>query len=161
VSPFKPLAPKLLLRNIEEAATYFSEPDNCVQFVASHRWPDGVVTCPFCGSKYVRYISTRALWECTEPHAQAQFSVRSGTLLEESHITLKDWLITAWVLANSPTPVSSYQLSTHLGITQKSAWALLRRIGAALAITGSAAPGINQGLYGGALHPRSQKVASK
>ncbi len=112
--------------------------------------------CPYCLSSKVRFLATRGLWECTRQHPKAQFSVRSGTILEDSHISLKDWLLAIWMVANSQTPVSSYQLSGRLGITQKSAWLMLRRIGGTLDVKGCRVSGINQDLYGSELRSRRQ-----
>jgi hypothetical protein len=82
-------------------------------------------------------------------------------LFEDSHISLRDWLVAIWLVANSQSPVSSYQLSAHLGITQKSAWFMLRRIGGALQILGASVPGINQDLYGSALRSRPRLRAQQ
>jgi transposase-like protein len=139
---------------LADALIYFSDPTRCILYVASRRWPNGVVRCPTCLSTKVRFLTTRALWECTTPHPKAQFSVRSGTLFEDSHISLRDWLVAIWLTANAKAPLSSYQIAASLGITQKSAWFMLRRIGATLQIMGSSVPGIRQELYGSALRPR-------
>ena len=156
VSPGEVLIPQKKVRTLQDAIEYFSDPECCVRFVASYRWPDGVVRCPYCSSAKVRFLSTRGLWECATSHPRSQFSVRSSTLFEDSHISLRDWLVAIWLVANSRAPVSSYQLSAHLGITQKSAWFMLRRIGVTLELLGTSVPGINQDLYGSPLRSRSR-----
>ena len=148
--------PRKKVCTIQDAIEYFSDAGRCVEFVASHRWPDGIVRCPYCSSTKVRFLATRGLWECATSHPRSQFSVRSSTLFEDSHISLRDWLVAIWLVANSRSPVSSYQLSAHLEITQKSAWFMLRRIGVTLELLGSSVPGVNQDLYGSPFRSRSR-----
>lgn len=125
-----------LPRNLSAAISYFSSPARCLQFLSERRWPDGQIHCPVCGRTDIRVIATRNLWECKARHAGAQFSVKIGTIFEDSHIALKSWLIAIWLLANSNRRISSYQLARELGITQKSAWFMLHRIQAALDLRG-------------------------
>jgi hypothetical protein len=70
-------------KTLQEAIVYFSDPDNCLNYVVAKRWPNGV-TCPTCGSTEVRFIPTRRLWECKAKHAKKQFSAKIGTVLEDS-----------------------------------------------------------------------------
>jgi len=114
-------------RTLIEAIKYFSDPDVCLEFVSRLRWPDGV-TCPTCGSKDVRFISTRRIWECKGQHTHRQFSVKVGTIFEDSAIGLDKWLAAIWMIANDKNGVSSYEVARALGITQKSAWFMLHRI---------------------------------
>lgn len=95
--------------------------------MVARRWPNGV-TCPTCGRADVRFISTRRMWECKEKHAKRQFSVKIGTIFEDSALPLDKWLIAMWMIANCKNGVSSYEVSRALGITQKSAWFMLHRI---------------------------------
>ncbi len=111
-----------------EAIRYFSDPDVCQEFVVSLRWPNGVVACPTCGREDVRYISTRHIWECKDKHPKRQFSVKVGTIFEDSPIGLDKWLATIWMLANSKNGVSSYEIHRAIGVTQKTAWFMLHRI---------------------------------
>lgn len=106
---------------------YFANPDNCLNFMVERRWPDGV-ECPTCGSKDVRFNPTRRLWECKQKHAKRQFSVKVGTIFEDSALPLDKWLIAMWMLANCKSGISSYEIGRALGITQKSAWFMLHRI---------------------------------
>lgn len=110
-----------------EAIRYFSDPDVCLAFMSNLRWPDGI-ECPTCGSKDVRYISTRRLWECKCKHARKQFSVKVGTVFEDSALPLDKILIAIWLEANSKNSISSYELARHLGTTQKTAWFIQQRI---------------------------------
>jgi hypothetical protein len=119
---------------LDELQRWFNTPENCVALIASRRWRNGEVLCPVCGLSGARFLTTRGLWECRADHPKKQFSVRAGTVFEESHLTLDQWLTAIWILANSPGKVSSYQLARDLGITQKSAWFLLYRIRTAFRI---------------------------
>ena len=114
-------APRTLL----EATRYFSDPDVCVAFVASLRWPDGPV-CPKCEGTEHSYLKTRRLWKCK--NCKRQFSVKVGTIFEDSPIPLDKWLISIWIIANSKNGVSIHELGRSVGLTQKSAWFVLHRI---------------------------------
>jgi transposase-like protein len=116
--------PKTLL----QAIRYFSDPDVCQDFMVNLRWPDGVIRCPACGRDDVRYISTRRLWECKDKHPKRQFSVKVGTIFEDSPIGLDKWLAAIWLIANAKNGVSSYEVARALGVTQKSAWFMMHRI---------------------------------
>jgi len=115
--------PKTLI----EAIKYFSDQDVCLDFVVKLRWPNGVV-CPICGSKDVRFIKTRRIWECKAQHLKRQFSIKVGTIFEDSAIRLDKWLAAIWMIANAKNGVSSYEIARSLGITQKTAWFMMHRI---------------------------------
>lgn len=115
--------PKTLLEAVER----FSDPDVCLDFMVGIRWPNGV-SCPTCGSAEVRFIQTRRLWECKSKHERRQFSVKVGTIFEDSPIGLNKWLATIWMLANAKNGVSSYEIHRAIGVTQKTAWFMLHRI---------------------------------
>ena len=95
--------------------------------MVARRWPNGV-ECPTCGSADVRFISTRKMWECKNKHARKQFSVKIGTIFEDSALPLSKWLVAIWLIANCKNGISSYEVGRALGITQKSAWFMLHRI---------------------------------
>jgi transposase-like protein len=117
--------PKNLPQTLIEAIRYFSDQDVCVQFVAKLRWPDGPV-CPTCGGTEHSYLTTRRVWKCKD--CKRQFSVKVGSIFEDSAIPLDKWLAAMWMIANSKNGVSSHEMARSLGITQKSAWFLLHRI---------------------------------
>jgi transposase-like protein len=108
-----------------EAIRYFSDPDVCTEFVAQMRWPDGPV-CPSCGGIEYSYLSTRRLWKCKA--CKRQYSVKVGSIFEDSPISLDKWLASIWLIANSKNGVSSHELGRAVGLTQKSAWFVLHRI---------------------------------
>lgn len=121
-------------RTLQQATVYFSNPDNCVAFLVARRWPDGVV-CPTCGSKDVSYVPSRRVWQCKTRHPKCQFSVKVGTIFEDSPIRLDKWLVATWMVANCKNGVSSYEVHRALGVTQKSAWFMLHRIRLAMQTT--------------------------
>jgi len=86
------------------------------------------VCCPRCGSDRTRFIATRRQWECRVGHPQARFSIKTGTVMEDSPLSLDKWLIAIWMEANAKNSISSYEVHRALGITQKSAWFLQQRI---------------------------------
>jgi len=119
-----------------EAVRYFADPDVSLDFLAMLRWPDSVVICPNCDSTEVRYLSTRRLWECKSKHAKRQFSIKVGTIFEDSPLGLDMWLPAVWMIANDKNGISSAELARAIGVTQKSAWFMLHRIRLAMS-TGS------------------------
>ncbi len=107
------------------AIRYFSDLDVCTDFVANLRWPNGPV-CPRCGSAEYSYLTTRRLWKCKG--CKKQYSVKLGTIFEDSPLGLDKWLPAVWLIANSKNGISSHELARALGVTQKSAWFMLHRI---------------------------------
>jgi transposase-like protein len=112
-------------QNLLEAVRYFSDLDVCTDFVAKLRWPNGPM-CPRCDSLDHSYISTRRLWKCKA--CKKQYSVKLGTIFEDSALGLDKWLPAVWLIANSKNGISSHELGRALGTTQKSAWFMLHRI---------------------------------
>lgn len=110
-----------------EAIRYFADPDVCLDFMVSLRWPSGV-KCPTCDSEAVTFMASRRVWQCKGKHPKRQFSVKVGTIFEDSPITLDKWLATIWLLANAKNGVSSAEVSRSIGVTQKTAWFMLDRI---------------------------------
>ena len=108
-----------------EAIRYFSDLDVCVAFVASLRWPDGAV-CPTCEGTEHSYLKTRRIWKCK--NCKRQFSVKVGTIFEDSPIPLDKWLAAIWMIANSKNGISSHELGRAIGLTQKSSWFVLHRV---------------------------------
>ncbi len=118
--------------SLKEAVEFFANPDNCLQYLAARRWRDGVVRCPNCNSDKVAFIPSRRMWECKGKHAKRQFSIKVGTVMEDSAIALDKWLTVFWMLANCKNGVSSYEIHRDVKVTQKSAWFMLHRIRYAL-----------------------------
>jgi transposase-like protein len=121
----KNTTPENTPKSLKEAIKYFSNPDTCIEFLLPLRWPNGV-TCPNCEGQAVSYISTRRVWKCKV--CKKQFSIKVGTIMEDSPLGLDKWLAAIWMIANCKNGISSYEIHRALGITQKSAWFLLHRI---------------------------------
>ena len=113
--------PKTLI----EAIRYFGQPGVALAFAAKLRWPDGIF-CGRCGEEDPMFLETAQRWKCRG--CGNQFSVKKGSVMEDSAIPLDKWLCAIWMIANCKNGVSSYEISRALGITQKSAWFLLHRI---------------------------------
>jgi transposase-like protein len=113
---------------LRDAIIWFSEFENCRQFMIELRWPDGVVKCPRGQSEKVFYISKERVWKCYGKHDHAKFSLKTGTIFEESPISLEKWLPAVWLIVTCKNGISSYELSRDLKVTQKSAWFMLHRI---------------------------------
>src|ERR1700680_3966897 len=118
-------------KTLQQAIVYFSDPERCFQFLRARIFPDGA-TCPQCQAKDVRFIATRRLWECKTKHPKRQFSIKVGTIFEDSPIGLDKWLMATWMIANCKNGISSYEIHRAVGVTQKTAWFMLHRIRAAL-----------------------------
>ncbi len=118
-------------KSLQEAILYFSNPDNCLNYLVARRWPKGVI-CPTCGSEKVAFNASRRIWQCGSHHPKRQFSVKVGTIFEDSPIGLDKWLSAIWMLTNCKNGISSYEVGRALRITQKSAWFMLHRIRLAL-----------------------------
>src|SRR5664279_3490731 len=118
-------------KSLQEAIVYFSNPDNCISYLAVRRWPNGVV-CPGCGSDSVSYNAKRRTWKCAKHHAKREFSIKVGSVCEDSAIGLDKWLTALWLLSNCKNGISSCELARDLNVTQKTAWFMLHRIRLAL-----------------------------
>ncbi len=116
-----------LPRTLVEAIRYFSDEDVCVKFVASLRWENGPV-CPRCAGTEHYWLAKRRVWKCKDRDCAKQFSVKVGTIFEDSPIKLDKWLAAIWLIANSKNGISSHELGRAIGVTQKSAWFMLHRI---------------------------------
>src|ERR1039458_3653195 len=115
-----------LLKNLQGAIAYFSDPQRAFDAAVSFRWPGSNVTCPRCGQAKHSFIKTRRLWFCYV--CKKQFTVKVGTVMEDSPLGLDKWMIAIWMLANCKNGISSYELGKNLGIRQQSAWFMLHRI---------------------------------
>jgi len=81
-------------KTLQEAVLYFSDPQNCLDYLVARRpeWKGGVA-CPTCGSSNVSFLKNQLRWQCGSHHAKRQFSVKVGTIFEDSAITLDKWLV--------------------------------------------------------------------
>src|ERR1039458_5691588 len=115
-------------KTLQQAIQHFSDEKNCRDFVISMRWPDEKVRCPRCGSEKVTWLEKAKLYFCPVKHEKQKFSLKVGTIFEDSPISLEKWLPAMWLLCNAKNGISSYELHRALGVTQKTAWFMLHRI---------------------------------
>jgi transposase-like protein len=107
------------------AARYFADKDVCIELVAGLRWQQGV-RCVHCGADRVSFLTTRRIWKCIK--CRKQFSVKTGTIFEDSPIGLDKWLTALWLIVNCKNGISSWEIHRSVGVTQKTAWFMLHRI---------------------------------
>src|SRR5229473_2099319 len=117
-------------KTLQQAIQYYSDEQVCIDAVARMRWPNGVPVCPACGHKEHYYLKTQRRWKCKECYKQ--FTVKLGTVFEDSPISLTKWLPALWMLCNCKNGISSYELHRALGVSQKAAWFMLQRLRLAL-----------------------------
>src|ERR1022692_4604951 len=136
---------------LQEAIIFFASLANCREYLVAQRWPNGVtcpncreylvaqrwpngVTCPKCRSKNVVFLDAYNRWKCREKHDSPQFTLKTGTIMEDSPIGLDKWLMAMWQVVNSKNGISSCEVHRAIGITQKSAWFMDHRIRFALGL---------------------------
>src|SRR5271163_3939219 len=115
-----------LPKTLQEAVSFFSDPQKTFDYAVKLRWPDGEVTCPRCDATEHSFISTRRIWFCKG--CKKQFTVKVGTIFEDSAIGMDKWMIAVWMLVNCKNGISSYEIARALGVTQKSAWFMMHRV---------------------------------
>jgi transposase-like protein len=114
-------------KTLQEAIVFFSDKTNCHNYMVARRWPNGVI-CPTCGRNDARFLERQNKWQCKSVHGKRQFSLKTGTIFEDSPLELDKWLTAVWMITNCKNGVSSYEISRAIGVTQKSAWFMLHRI---------------------------------
>jgi transposase-like protein len=118
-------------QSLVEAVVYFADQDRAFEFVKQLRWPNGDVFCPRCGHEGVSFLATRRIWKCKG--CKRQFSLKVGTIFEDSPLGWDKWRPAVWLIANSKNSISSQELGRALHVTQKTAWFMLHRIRDAMA----------------------------
>jgi transposase-like protein len=111
---------------LQEAIVYFSDPQRAFDYAKQLRWPDGKVVCPRCKGAKHSFIKTRRIWFCYD--CKKQFTLKLGTVFEDSPLGLDKWMTGFWLLVNCKNGVSSMEIHRALGITQKAAWFMLQRL---------------------------------
>jgi transposase-like protein len=117
-------------KTLQEAIVHFSDPERAFRHAVAMRWPDGKVVCPRCDTGSPYFVASRRLWVCKG--CKRQFTVKVGTIFEDSPLGLDKWMTAVWMVANCKNGISSYEVARDLGITQKSAWFMMHRIRRAL-----------------------------
>lgn len=113
-------------KTLQQAIKYFSDESVCIDFFAGLRWADGIAVCPRCKSKETSFLKTRNVWKCKA--CKKQFSIKVGTVLEGSNISLDKWICAIWLISSAKNGISSYEIHRSIGVTQKTAWFMLHRI---------------------------------
>jgi transposase-like protein len=137
---------------LTDAIRYFADADVALAFVVELRWPEGVI-CHRCHVDHPSFLKTRRIWKCRS--CRRQFSVKVGTIFEDSPLGLDKWLPALWMLANSKNGISSYEVARALGVTQKTAWFMLGRIRLAMQSGGFTVEGnveVDESFLGGKAH---------
>src|ERR1035437_1524273 len=119
-------------KTLKQAILYFADYDHCRKFLTELHWADGKVRCPYCGSDHVTYLEAAKLYKCYGKHPKAKFSLKVGTIFEDSALGIDKWLTAMWLIVNCKNGISSCEIARDLGITQKSAWHMAHRIRYAL-----------------------------
>jgi len=117
---------------LRDSILYFADFENCRKFMVELRWPNGKVTCPECGAEKVTWLAKQRVWKCYADHPTPRFSLKTGTIFEDSPIALEKWLPAVWMLLNCKNGISSWELHRAIGVTQKTAWFMLHRIRVAM-----------------------------
>jgi transposase-like protein len=116
------------IKTLQQAIQHFTDPENCRKFMVFVRWPDGTPRCPYCGATKLTWMAKANVYRCYGDHKKQKFSLKVGTVFEDSPIGLDKWLPALWLLCNCKNGISSYELHRALGVTQKTAWFMLHRI---------------------------------
>lgn len=111
---------------LQEAIKYFAKEAHSFEYMKGVRWPQGNVTCPRCASDKNSFVATRKIWHCKG--CKKQFSIRVGTIFEDSPIKFDKWICATWLIANAKNGISSYEIGRSIGVCQKTAWFMLQRI---------------------------------
>src|SRR4051812_42949466 len=114
--------------SLQAAIVYFADYQDCHQLLMDLRWPDGRVICPRCGSDKVTYLENARVWKCYAKHDRPKFSLKVGTIFEDSPIGLDKWLVAFWLVVNCKNGISSCEMARDLKVTQKTAWFMDHRI---------------------------------
>jgi transposase-like protein len=120
------------IKTLQEAILHFANFENCKNLMVELRWPDGRVKCPCCDSEKVAFLAKPRVWKCYGKHPMAKFSLKTGTIFEDSPLGLEKWLPALWLLVNCKNGISSCELARDLGVTQKTAWFMAHRLRFAL-----------------------------
>ena len=118
-------------KTLQQAIIFFADDDNCLNYLVARRWPNGVI-CPTCGRDDVSFLAKQRKWQCKSAHKRRQFSVKVGTIFEDSPLGLDKWMTAIWMVTNCKNGVSSYEVHRAIGVTQKTAWFMVHRIRVAM-----------------------------
>src|ERR1700676_1663678 len=120
------------IKTLQQAIIHFREFEHCRELMVELRWPDGRVKCLHCGSEKVGYLAKPRVWKCYTGHPSPKFSLKTGTIFEDSPLGLEKWLPALWLVVNCKNGISSCETARDLGVTQKTAWFMNHRLRYAL-----------------------------
>ncbi len=113
-------------KSLPQLLDYFKDEQTCIEYYENIRWKGNPV-CPHCGSLKAPYKTNRG-YKCSEKLCHKKFTVKVGTIFENSKIPFRIWLAAIWLCTAHKKGISSVQVATDLNITQKTAWFVLHRI---------------------------------
>jgi transposase-like protein len=113
------------VNSLYELFQAFPDEQSCIDHLASIRWRDGKA-CPHCGSLKVYDFSDRRTFKCGD--CRQRFSVKVGTIFEDTKLPLRKWFMAIWMITNHPKGIASTTLAKDLKVTQKSAWFVMHRL---------------------------------
>jgi hypothetical protein len=105
--------------SFQDAIQYFADFEHCKELMVQLRWPDGVVKCPECGTGKVTWLARQRVWKCYANHPKPRFSLKTGTIFEDSAVALEKWFPAVWMILNFTNGISSYELHRALGVTKR------------------------------------------
>ena len=103
----------------------FPDQETARVYLESRLWPEGA-TCPTCSGRERITVRKGGYYRCNQ--CKLDFTVRTATIFERSHVPLHKWIYSMYLLVTSRKGISSMQLAKEIGITQKSAWFVLQRL---------------------------------
>lgn len=115
--------------NLYELTQYLKDEQTTIDYFVAKRWEDAIC-CPHCDCKKVYHFSDKRRYKCSK--CRKQFTARTGTIFEDSKLSLRKWFIAIYLITSHKKGISSHQLARDLGVTQKTAWFILHRIRYAL-----------------------------
>jgi len=122
--------------NLIQVADEFQTEEQCLEFLANSRWPDGV-RCPICGNDRITRINRKTAGDnkrpftfaCSEPTCKHRFSPTVGTIFHGSHLPLRTWFLAITIVMDAKKGMSALQLQSHLNIkSYHTAWYMVHRI---------------------------------
>ena len=112
-------------KTLLEITEYVADPKRAHDLAVGLRWPQGVA-CPRCGDMAVTFLAKYYRWKCNG--CKQQFTVKVGTLMEDSPLPIKKWMVACWLVTNAKNGISSCELGRSIGVCQKTAWFVLHRV---------------------------------
>jgi transposase-like protein len=103
----------------------FPDEQSCIDHMRSLRWKDGEF-CPYCGGARIYHFSDRKTFKCGD--CRQRFSIKVGTIFEDTKIALRKWFAAIWMITNHPKGIASTTLAKDINVTQKTAWFMLHRL---------------------------------